>query len=322
MNSYLAYAIGKDRFRLVMMVKSMRIVQNLAPSSLGIILMLLAIFSLSSMDVMVKLLSEKYEIWFLVWFRYIAQMVFATIVVTPNFSNTIKTSNLRLQFIRAFFLFAGTILFFSGLASIDLASATAMLQTNPFFIVIAAYFVLGESLTWKKFAGVIVGLLGAMIIIRPGSEVFTIHSLYPVGAAIGFAGYAIVTRYLSRSESVWTSFFYTTLLGTIFATFIIIFYWTTPSWNEFPQLILCAIFGIAGQYLIIRALYLTEASTLAPYGYSSLVFATGYGVIIFGELPDIWTYAGAFIIVGSGLYIWLEQKKSGKYAPKVSHYRK
>ena len=276
-------------------------------ASLGIIMMIMAIFCLSSMDVIVKFLSGSYDIWLLVWTRYIGQMIMACIVMVPRMDQLGQSRNLPLQVLRAFLLFLGTFCFFFGISSIELASATALLQTNPLFIVVGAYLLLGESLDWKKLAGVICGLVGAMIIIRPGAGVFSAWSLFPIAAAMGFSGYAIVTRFLSRSESIWTSFFYTTLFGTVFATIMIMFNWSTPALQDLPLFAAAAICGSIGQFLIIRALFVTQASVLAPYGYTSLIFSAFYGALVFGEFPDTWAVAGAMIIVVSGLYVWKQQ---------------
>lgn len=291
-------------------------------TTLGIILMVLAIFSLSSLDVIIKSLAATYDIWLLVWVRWAGQMVLATLLVLPRSRGVLKTDSLTLQVVRAALLFIGTFCFFFGLASIELASATALLQTNPLLIVIGSYLLLGESLNWKKLAGVIAGLVGALVIIRPGMGVFTVNALYPLAAAIGFSGYAVVTRFMSRNESVWTSFFYTTLFGTIFATIVFLFNLSAPMMKDLHLFVAAAVFGTIGQYLIIRALFLAQASVLAPYGYTSLIFAAGYGAIFFNEFPDIWIIAGALIIVASGLYVWRQQAEGNPLAQQTRVSRK
>ena len=161
-------------------------------------------------------------------------------------------------------------------------------------------------------AGVLAGLAGALIIIRPGSSMFTPYALFPLVAALSFAFYAIATRFLSEREGIGTSFFFTTILGVLFASIIVPFYWTTPLLTDIPLMILAAGFGTAGQYIMIKSLFLADASVVSPFGYSALVFAAFYGFVFFGEVPDLWTCIGAVVIAGSGLYIW--HRETGKPA--------
>jgi len=275
--------------------------------ALGIMLMVGAIFALSSMDMLIKYLAEDYNIWLLIWTRYVGQALLATIVILPQGLGALKTANFPLQILRAALLFSGTAFFFFGLAAIDLATATALLQINPLFIVIGSALVLGERLDRRILFSVICGFLGAMIIIRPGSDVFTLAALLPVAAALGFAGYTIVTKFLTRSESIWTSFFHTSVIGTLFASLAVPLHWSPPATEDLGYFAGAALSGSIGQFLIIRALFATRASILAPFGYTSLVFAACYGILIFGEYPDLWTTTGALIIMSTGLLVWRQQ---------------
>ncbi|MCY4260908.1 MAG: DMT family transporter [Rhodobacteraceae bacterium] len=275
--------------------------------TLGILLMLLAVFALSSMDVLIKSLAEDYNIWLLVWTRYIGQALLATLIILPQGRRALVTASFRLQVLRAAFLFAGTAFFFFGLAAIDLAAATALLQINPLFIVLGSCVFLAERLDRYLIFSVLCGFAGAMIIIRPGSDVFTSAALLPIAAALGFAGYSIVTRYLARTEDIWTSFFHTSIIGTVFASAVVPFNWSLPAIEDLGYFVAAALCGSIGQFLIIRALFAARASLLAPFGYSSLVYAAGYGILVFDEHPDIWTMTGAAIIVGTGLLVWRHQ---------------
>ncbi len=272
--------------------------------------MLLAIFFLSSMDATVKYLSTDYEIMNLVWIRYLGQSIVVFVIIIPHLKSTLATSQLGLQLARSLFLFLGTICFFTGFSSIELGAATAILQINPLFIVIAAYYFLGENLGWKKIFGVCVGLMGALIIIRPGTDVFTPYALFPIGGALGFAGYFIATKYLSKSESIWSSLFYTTVLGAVASTLIVPFYWTTPSIGDLKFIGMISVLGTVGQLLIIYALFKVHASVLSPFTYASIIYSTIFGMLFFDEFPDIWTYVGALVIILAGLYIWWNEIKS------------
>ncbi len=280
-----------------------------SPTTRGILALTMALIFLSSMDATVKHLGERYEVFQLVWIRYLGQAVLVLLIISARFRATIRTRSLGLQLLRSFFLFIGTIFFFVGVTSIELGAATAILQINPIFVALGGYFLLGENLGWPKILGVGLGMLGTLIIIRPGSEVFTYWSLFPIGGAVGFAGYAVVTRYLSRSESVWTSLFYTTIIGSFFSSFVVPFFWTDILIDDLFWIGLLAIFGTMGQLLIIVALFWAPATTLAPVSYFSIVVATFFGMVFFGEYPDWLTYLGSVIIIGSGLFVWWAERQ-------------
>ncbi len=279
--------------------------------ALGIVLMVGAIFAFSTMDMLIKFLARDYSVWLLVWTRYLGQALLATLLVLPWGWAALRTRTLPLQILRAALLFGGTVSFFFGLAAIDFATATALVQINPLFIVIGAALVLGEHPDRRIIISVVIGFLGALIIIRPGSDAFTLAALLPVAGAVGIAGYTIVTKLLTRSETIWTSFFYVSIIGTLFASAVVPFHWHVPASGDLWYFVGAALSGSIGQFLIIWALFATRASLLAPFGYTSLVFAATYGILIFAEYPDSWTITGAMIIVATGLYVWWCQTAPG-----------
>ena len=285
----------------------MTVNSRFSASTTAIVLMILAVFCLSSMDAVAKGLSTRYDIIQLVWVRYIGQTVLATLLVWRTIRIVLRTRHPWMQLLRSALLFAGSLSFFIGFSNIDLAAATTILQINPLIIVLASWFFLGERFGWRRLLGVCIGLAGAVIIIRPGTSVFSPYALFPLFAAMSFSGYAIATRFLARSEDVSSSFFFTTLLGAVFASFMVPFHWSPPALPDIPLMVLVAAFGTAGQYLIIRALFLADASVVSPFGYMALVFSAMYGMIFFDEFPDLLTYVGAFVVAGSGLYIWYRE---------------
>ncbi len=266
--------------------------------------MVAAIFCLGCMDVMVKTLSVQFDVFYLVWIRYVGQAVLAVLLVFPGLRRAMRTRDMRLQFLRAIFMLAGTITFFGGLATIELATAAAILQLNPLFIAFSAYLILNESLGRRKLCCIVAGFIGALVIIRPGFSAFSPFALLPIAAAMCFTGYAIVTRYLSARESIWTSFLYTSLLGAAMSSAFVPIVWTRPQLADIPLLLGLAAFGAMGQYLMIRALFQAPVTVLAPFGYTSLVFSAAFGMILFSEVPDVWTIIGASAIVASGMFVW------------------
>ncbi|MCY3877657.1 MAG: DMT family transporter [Rhodobacteraceae bacterium] len=271
-----------------------------------------AIFCLSTMDATVKSLTDTNPVLQMVWIRYTGQTLLVAFLIRRQLKTVLHTRHAFLHLLRSFLLFFGTFCFFTGFSKIELASATTILQTSPLFIALGAHFVLGEKLGWQRVAGVVIGLAGTLVIMRPGTDLFSIYSVYPLGAAIGYSGYAIVTRLLSRDEGIWTSFFYTTLLGSVFSSIAVPFVWVTPEVSDMPWFLVLTIFGAAGQYLLIRSLFLVEATIVAPFTYVALVFAALHGALFFDEFPDFWTYIGAAIVAGSGLFVWYRESQAAK----------
>ena len=311
----LRQAHSLNRYRISEQCRRNLLMNNLSrmtPVTQGILLMITAMMFLTAMDSVIKHLSGAYHEIQLVWIRYAGQTVIAVAFVAWKSPGAFRTRNPGLQVLRSLFLFFATLCFFTGLANIGLAAATSILQSSPILVAVAAYFFLGESLGWRKLAGVLAGLLGVFVIIRPGTDVFDPYALFPALAAAGFTGYTVVTRLLSKREDIWTSFLYTAALGGVVASILVPFFWTRPSLVDAGLMIIVSMLGAAGQFLIIRSLFLAEASIVAPFGYVSILFAAIVGMVVFNEYPDHWTYVGAAVIVMSGLYIWHRESRRSK----------
>ncbi|MGG7566053.1 DMT family transporter [Rhodovulum sp. DZ06] len=285
--------------------------QRLGPESSGIVLMLAAIFLFTVMDACAKHLVQTQPPMQVVWARYASQTFWGFLVFAPRLRTLLKTRNYGLQALRSGLLFGATFCFFMALEALPIAEAIAVFEVAPLFITILAVLVLGEQVGPRRMMGVVAGFAGALIIIRPGAEVFSWSSLLPMGAAFFYAAYSIATRFLGPSENPLTSFLYTSLFGTVAATFIVPFYWATPSAGNGALMFGFGIIGGIGQYLMILSLSLAPASLLAPIGYAGLIFGTFWGFMIFGETPDGWTVAGALVIVGAGLYVWARERRRG-----------
>jgi len=125
-----------------------------------------------------------------------------------------------------------------------------------------------------------------------------------LAAALCYSAYALLTRRVGPDEDVWTSLFYTALVGTFLLSLAVPYAWVTPDGTAIALMALAALFGTIGQLFIIRSFSTGEAAMLAPYSYTGLIFAALWGALLFGEWPDIWTIAGALVIAGAGLYVW------------------
>lgn len=288
--------------------------QALPGEKKGIWLYCLAILLFSIMDIVAKDLMERHSATQVVWARYSSQFLWTVVFLAPRLSRLIKTRHLGLQLIRSACLFGGTFFFFSAMKFLELAEAVAIFNVSPLIITVLSVLILKELVGLRRWIGVICGLAGAMIIIQPGSDVFSLASLLPLCASVCFAGYAISTRLLGNDEPHATSFFYTTLIGTIAASLVVPFVWEMPNTRDMIAMSTFGVIGALGHFLLIVSLGYAAASVIAPFTYFGVLFGTLWGVLIFGEIPGISTLVGAIVIVGAGIYVW-HREKSAKSSP-------
>ena len=277
-------------------------------TSLPILLMIGAVFCFASMDATAKYLMKEIGPAQTIWARYTVQAVIVTFLILPKINVYGRTNYPKLQFLRSVALMMATTLFFFAFSRLGLAEASAIFNISPVLITLGAFLFLREQIGPRRLIGIIVSLLGALIIIRPGTGVFSIYALLPLGAAIFYSTYSLATRFVGTDESPWTSLFYSALFGAICYSIYIAFYWNPMSNNAILLTIIIGLFGTAGHICLIRALTLGEASLVAPFIYTNLLFTTTWGFVLFGNLPDFWTIVGALIIVAAGIYVWARER--------------
>lgn len=291
---------------------------RLSPQNRAILLMIGAIFLFTSMDALAKAISLRSSPLMALWARYSGQMALVLLLVAPRLKSVAQTNFPFLQFLRSIFLLCATASFFTGLSMLGLAEMTAIMDINPVLITLGAALFLGERLGPRRLLGIAAALIGALIIIRPGSGVFSWPAIFPLLAAIFYSAYSLATRYVGNREDPWTSLLYAALVGSIVMTFVVAANWTTPDLGTIALMLALAVIGTTGQLLLIRALSAGEAAMLAPFAYSGLIFATIWGLVFFGEFPDFWTIVGATIIVAAGLYVWHRETRIAKAAAAVT----
>jgi drug/metabolite transporter (DMT)-like permease len=283
--------------------------QRTGSETKGILLIVLAVLLFSVMDTIAKGLTQRHDPIQVVWARYASQTFWAVLILSPRLRSVLATDRLGLQLVRSALLFGATAFFFSALARLQLAEATAIFEVGPLVITILSVLILKEKVGPRRWAAVLAGLVGALVIIRPGTDVFQPAALLPLAAATCFAGYSIATRFLGQDESPFTSLLYTTLIGTVVATIALPFFWSTPTTGDAVVMATFGAIGMVGQLFLILALGYAPASLIAPFGYMALAFNATWGFLFFAEVPDRWTIAGAGIIVGAGLYVWYREMR-------------
>lgn len=289
--------------------------RTLSPTATAILLMIGAIFCFSVMDATAKALAPRIGTIPAVWARYAGQALVVLILVAPRLRSVARTNYPGLQLARSVFLMFGTVFFFFSVANIGLTEATAIMNINPVIITLGAALFLGEKIGLRRALGIVAAMIGALIVIRPGSEVFSPYAVLPLVAAFAYSAYNITTRFVGRNEDPWTSLLYTALFGAVVMTVAVPFYWQPLDLTSAFLMLVIAAFGTLSQLLLIRALAIGEAGMLAPFAYTGLVFATVWGIVFFGEYPDLWTIVGAMIIVAAGVYVWYRET-FGKAARK------
>lgn len=272
--------------------------------------MLGAILLFSTMDAIAKALMDRYAPMQVVWARYAGMMAVVALILAPRLGPLLRTRHLGLQLLRSGFLFAATFSFFTAISHMDIAAATAVMQVHPVILTLGAALLLREPLGPRRIFGIGAALVGALIVIRPGAEVFSWAAMLPLLGGVFYASYALTTRFLGRDEPILTSFLYTAIIGTLAASALTIPVWQPPGLADAGAFLLLGAVGAAGQFLLIRSLTLAEAGAVAPFGYAGVVFATLWGFFAFDEVPDGWTLLGALVIVGAGVYVWHRETRA------------
>jgi drug/metabolite transporter (DMT)-like permease len=165
-----------------------------------------------------------------------------------------------------------------------------------------AGFFLKEFIGLRRWITAGVGFLGTVVILRPGSGVFELAALIPLVSALGFAFFSVLTRRISQDNSFATNMLYMGVFGAIAVTVLGLPLWVAPTPIEWLLMGILSMTGVVAQLLLLQALRFATASTLQPFNYSLLVFATLIGLLVFGELPDQWTIIGACLVIAGGLY--------------------
>lgn len=281
---------------------------------LGILLMVAAMMVVPFMDALAKTLAERYTILQLTWARFFFHfMILAPIVLYRHGRSALRPARPFLQLVRSGFTLLSTILFFWAIALMPIADALALLFVSPMVVTALSPVMLGERVGPRRWAAVIAGFAGALIILRPGFGVMQIGSLLALAAGCSFAFYTLLTRKLSGSAPPLVTLTYTAVTGAVLMSVAVI-----PGWLSPPPLDLLMMVGIGavaagGHFMLIRAFDHAPASVLAPYSYSEIVMATAVGWFIFSDFPDNWTWTGIAVIVASGIYIsWRERGANTK----------
>ncbi|MDN3711361.1 DMT family transporter [Paracoccus cavernae] len=246
-------------------------------------MLLVAIFTFTLMDATAKFLAGRYHPVQIIWARYFTNFVIVAAVLGPDLGRSFRSQVPKIQLLRALSQMGSVGFFFTALAYIGLAEATAIMDCNPVLITLAAAVFLGEKIGPRRIIGIVVALIGALIIIRPGAGVFHPAAILPLLGAFSYAGGAILTR-LARVDSVATSVLWTTTFGVVTTSILLPFFWQPVATGDLWAFLLIGVFGTVAQALLIRAFTLAEAAAVAPFGYTGLIWAGFWGWLFWGSI--------------------------------------
>lgn len=277
----------------------------------GILFMCAASSLFPVMNGLVQVLSVRYPSEQIVWARVLSHLIFILALFGPRLGlGIVRTTQLRWQIARSAVLLLSTFFFFSGVKHLMLAKAASISFTGPFLVVLLAWPMLGERISFTRMLAVLVAFLGVLVVIQPGSEVFQWASLLILGSAICYALYQVFTRRVAGHDPPETSAVYSAVVGTLVMSAVVPFVWTAPlGWGDTALLLSLGILGGLGHYFVARAMTYAQASIIAPFGYWQMVGSVIVGYLLSGLLPDASTWIGSGIIIAAGIYIaWLESR--------------
>lgn len=214
-----------------------------------------------------------------------------------------------MQIIRAIMLAIATVLFFSALETMQMADALAVYFIYPFLITLMAPLLLNEKVGLRRFVAVLIGFCGSLLIIRPGFQEVPIGVYYVLVASVCFALFNVLTRRLTGMTDPWLTVFYQSIVGAIVLAVFIPGHWRMPDAGALFLMGTMIAAAVVGHWLLIKAYACAPASLLAPFGYFEMVSAVVISYLWFADLPDGLTWVGIGIIVATGIYISLRERK-------------
>jgi drug/metabolite transporter (DMT)-like permease len=229
-------------------------------------------------------------------------MAFALVLAARGRVLRQRPRRLRLQLLRGLTLVGSAMLFVAGLGFLPVAEATAITYVAPGFVTALSIVFLAEKVGIRRWAAVIVGFMGALIVIRPGSGALSAAAMFPVASALCWAATIVITRKMGAGDRTETTVLWSAGTGLLLLTVLVPFVFVMPTLWQLGLGLAHGVCSSVGQYLVILAYRQAAASLLAPFSYVQLIFSTTLGWLIFAAVPDGGTVLGAAVIIGSGLY--------------------
>lgn len=284
----------------------------------GVVFMLASTVVFALQDGLSKALVAEHSPIFVTMWRYLAfGAVCLLLLWRAGFAKGLRSGQPVLQIARGVTLALEICVAILAFHLIGLAGTHAVFAFGPLLIVALSGPVLGERVGWRRWAAIGVGLIGMLMIIRPGSQPLSLGMGVAILGMVMFAAYGIATRRVARTDDAMTSFYYTGLAGAAVMLLIGPWFWSAMTPVEVLMMATLCATGMIGHYLLIRAFEAAEASAIQPFAYFQAVLSSMMGVVVFGEIVPAWTIAGAAIVIGAGVFaFWRERVRAKQVAER------
>lgn len=269
----------------------------------GIVLMAAGMFLFAAVDTHAKYLTASLHPIQITWSRQLGLLLGVFIIVAIKGAGVLRSSHPWLQVSRGVMAACSATIFIVAVSYVPLADAIAVTFVAPFIVTVLGALILREKVGIRRWTAVLIGFAGTLVVIRPGLGVFHPAMFLVLIAAAAFALRQILSRFLSGGDPVVTTVAYTAIVSVALLSIPLPFVWKTPIWGlEVLLLVSMALIAACAETLVIMALEAAETVVVAPVHYTILIWGTFYGWMVFGQLPDFWTWIGAAIIVATGIY--------------------
>jgi drug/metabolite transporter (DMT)-like permease len=270
---------------------------------LGILLIIGSTVFLASSDAMAKYLARSLPAAEIAWLRFfVFVLILLPMVLAPSSGKAMRSTRPLLQVFRGLALLGSSIFFIIGLGYLPIAEAAATAFIAPVFVTGLSIMFLAEKVGIRRWIATIAGLVGVLVVVRPGTSAFDPAAIYPILSALGWAVALVLTRKITGGDRAITTMAYSAIVGFLIMSVLVPFYWVSPNWQQIALGVAIGVSSTTGHWIVVMAFRYADASVLAPFSYVQLVWVALLGFFVFGEVPDAFTYGGAAIIIASGLY--------------------
>jgi drug/metabolite transporter (DMT)-like permease len=281
----------------------------LSSNQIGAIYMAISALSFSIMDVLVKFMSSIYPTGEIIFFRgFFGLIPIIFIIPRDRYKNFFQTTKLKLHLTRAIVGAIAMIGIYLGVKFLPLADAITITFAAPVFATIFSMIILKEQVRMYRWAAIIIGLIGVTVVLKPGTDMFSVYSLFPILFCVGFGIIAVLIKKLSETEPDYLIAIYFTLTLITVGACSLFFQFVLPKFQDLLPLVAIGIAGSTGNIFLTMSLRKGSVSTVTPIKYLSLVFATVSGIFFFNEIPHISTLFGAFLIILSSVIIFKREQ--------------
>lgn len=270
-----------------------------------------AVFCFVIMNTLVKALVVDYPVQQIIWARYFFHFLLILLLFPRRIPTLLVSRRKGLQILRSVLVLLATLCMYVSLRYLSLAEAVSIAFIAPLLVTGLSVVALGERVGPRRWAAVIVGFAGVLVIIRPGFGAAHWATVLPVLMACFYATYQVITRHMRGAADPLNSLFYLALVGAAATSAVTPFFWVWPDAAAWAMMIAIGLFGGIGHFAMIRAYEAAPAATVAPFAYTELIWAIAVGMVLFADYPDFWMLTGAAIVVASGLYVLHREQVKG-----------